>query len=189
MTFPYEEFDLSGVSTYPLKSRRSKTRAEDFARPYAGGSGLAAFARQPAAHPGRSRLRRHRRRDPRRAGEARRHRVGSRRARGQDRPVAGPHRPDGARVRLGDRDQRRRDHPRLRGRPGRRDLRGRRRVARPGPVRHGGGDRPAAEPRDQRRRRVGPGHRTGRRRRSSPGTTRSSSGRASRPPRHDSGSP
>ena len=43
MTFPYEEFDLSGVSTYPLKSRRSKTRAEDFARPYAGGSGLAAF--------------------------------------------------------------------------------------------------------------------------------------------------
>jgi hypothetical protein len=33
MKFPYEEFDLSGVATYPLKSRRSKARAEDFARP------------------------------------------------------------------------------------------------------------------------------------------------------------
>jgi hypothetical protein len=33
MKFPYEEFDLSGVATYPLKSRKSKARAEDFARP------------------------------------------------------------------------------------------------------------------------------------------------------------
>jgi hypothetical protein len=33
MPFPYEEFDLSGVHTYPLASRRSKARAEDFARP------------------------------------------------------------------------------------------------------------------------------------------------------------
>jgi hypothetical protein len=33
MPFPYEEFDLSGVRTYPLASRRSKARAEDFARP------------------------------------------------------------------------------------------------------------------------------------------------------------
>ena len=33
MPFPYEEFDLSGVQTYPLSSRRSKARAEDFARP------------------------------------------------------------------------------------------------------------------------------------------------------------
>ena len=33
MPFPYEEFDLSGVTTYPLKSRASKTRVEDFARP------------------------------------------------------------------------------------------------------------------------------------------------------------
>jgi deoxyhypusine synthase len=32
MPFPYEEFDLSGVRTYPLDSRRSKARAEDFAR-------------------------------------------------------------------------------------------------------------------------------------------------------------
>src|SRR5258707_801022 len=33
MRFPYEPFDLSQVRTYPLKSRKSKARAEDFARP------------------------------------------------------------------------------------------------------------------------------------------------------------
>src|SRR5712691_4244328 len=33
MSFPYEEFDLSGVRTYPLASRKSKARAEDFATP------------------------------------------------------------------------------------------------------------------------------------------------------------
>ena len=31
--FPYEEFDLSDVRTYPLDSRRSKAKIEDFARP------------------------------------------------------------------------------------------------------------------------------------------------------------
>jgi hypothetical protein len=31
--FPYEQFDSSGVRTYPLKSRASKARVEDFARP------------------------------------------------------------------------------------------------------------------------------------------------------------
>src|SRR5262245_887093 len=36
MSFPYEEFDLSGVRTYPLKSRRSKVTT-------------AAFAKQPGA--------------------------------------------------------------------------------------------------------------------------------------------
>jgi hypothetical protein len=35
--FPYEEFDLSGVRTYPLDSRSSKARIEDFARPVAHG--------------------------------------------------------------------------------------------------------------------------------------------------------
>jgi hypothetical protein len=40
MPFPYEEFDLSQIRTYPLKSRASKTRTEDFARPYQPGSGL-----------------------------------------------------------------------------------------------------------------------------------------------------
>jgi hypothetical protein len=33
MPFPYEEFDLSGVRSYPLASRTSKARAEDFAKP------------------------------------------------------------------------------------------------------------------------------------------------------------
>ena len=35
MPLPFEEFDLSAVRTYPLSSRRSKARAEDFARPVA----------------------------------------------------------------------------------------------------------------------------------------------------------
>jgi len=38
MPFPYDEFDLSGVQTYPLASRHSKARAEDFARPVAAGA-------------------------------------------------------------------------------------------------------------------------------------------------------
>src|SRR5881275_1550624 len=38
MVFPYEEFDLSGVKTYPLKSRASKARAEDFGRPHTAGA-------------------------------------------------------------------------------------------------------------------------------------------------------
>lgn len=33
MIFTYDEFDLSGVKTYPLKSRKSKAKAEDFGRP------------------------------------------------------------------------------------------------------------------------------------------------------------
>lgn len=38
MPFPYEEFDLSGVRTYPLASRKSKARAEDFAKPFERGA-------------------------------------------------------------------------------------------------------------------------------------------------------
>jgi hypothetical protein len=38
--FPYEEFDLSDVRTYPLASRASKARADDFARCYVPGSGV-----------------------------------------------------------------------------------------------------------------------------------------------------
>jgi hypothetical protein len=37
---PYEEFDLSGIRTYPLASRRSKANASDFATPYRAGSGI-----------------------------------------------------------------------------------------------------------------------------------------------------
>lgn len=43
MPFPYEEFDLSGVTTYPLESRPSKARAEDFARAYTKGAGFDAW--------------------------------------------------------------------------------------------------------------------------------------------------
>lgn len=39
--FPYEEFDLSDVRTYPLEGRRSKAKAADFAKPYVSGSGIA----------------------------------------------------------------------------------------------------------------------------------------------------
>ena len=49
MPFPYEEFDLSAVRTYPLASRRSKACAEDFARPVAKGASFAEwFASLPA---------------------------------------------------------------------------------------------------------------------------------------------
>jgi hypothetical protein len=49
MAFPYEEFDLSGVRTYPLASRKSKARAEDFAKPFArGGSFSSWFDSLPA---------------------------------------------------------------------------------------------------------------------------------------------
>jgi hypothetical protein len=36
--FPYEEFNLSDVRTYPLEGRASKARVEDFARPVAPGA-------------------------------------------------------------------------------------------------------------------------------------------------------
>jgi hypothetical protein len=41
--FPYEEFDLSGIHTYPLASRKSKANRADFARPYQPGSRVSAF--------------------------------------------------------------------------------------------------------------------------------------------------
>lgn len=41
MPFTYEEFDLAGIRTYPLKSRASKARAEDFAKPFKPGGGVA----------------------------------------------------------------------------------------------------------------------------------------------------
>ena len=43
MNFPYEEFDLSGVRTYPLASRESKARSEDFATPVAPGASFRTF--------------------------------------------------------------------------------------------------------------------------------------------------
>jgi hypothetical protein len=44
MPFPYEEFDLSGVRTYPLSSRDSKARLEAFARPHRPGASFADWA-------------------------------------------------------------------------------------------------------------------------------------------------
>jgi hypothetical protein len=41
--FPYEEFDLSGVRTYPLASRTSKANAVDFAKAPVPGQTVAAF--------------------------------------------------------------------------------------------------------------------------------------------------
>jgi hypothetical protein len=43
MPFPYEEFDLSAVRTYPLQSRKSKAKSGDFARPYRAGTGMAVW--------------------------------------------------------------------------------------------------------------------------------------------------
>ena len=43
MTFPYEEFDLSEVRTYPLASRSSKVRIEEFGRPCAPGASVASL--------------------------------------------------------------------------------------------------------------------------------------------------
>jgi len=43
MTFGYDDFDLTGIRTYPLKSRESKARVEDFARPCAAGATIAAW--------------------------------------------------------------------------------------------------------------------------------------------------
>ena len=40
MKLPYEEFDLSGIKTYPLRSRQSKVSLAQFATPYKKGSGV-----------------------------------------------------------------------------------------------------------------------------------------------------
>ena len=40
MKLPYEEFDLSGVKTYPLRSRASKVTLAQFATPYEKGTGV-----------------------------------------------------------------------------------------------------------------------------------------------------
>jgi hypothetical protein len=40
MKLPYEEFDLSAVKTYPLRSRQSKVSLSQFATPYKKGSGV-----------------------------------------------------------------------------------------------------------------------------------------------------
>jgi hypothetical protein len=58
MPFPYEEFDLSGVRTYPLAGRRSKARTEDFARPVGKGVSFASWLESLPAILGAADLRR-----------------------------------------------------------------------------------------------------------------------------------
>ena len=93
---PFEEFDLSGVRTYPLDSRRSKARVEDFARPVTPGATFSDwFASLPAILAGTD-VRRVV--DAMRAARERRcgDRLGHRRARDQDRRLAGADRSDAA---------------------------------------------------------------------------------------------
>ena len=45
MKLPYEEFDLSSVKTYPLRSRPSKVSQAQFAAPYRKGTGIAGVMR------------------------------------------------------------------------------------------------------------------------------------------------
>jgi len=45
MKLPYEEFDLSGIRTYPLRSRQSKVSLAQFATPYKKGSGVEGLVR------------------------------------------------------------------------------------------------------------------------------------------------
>ena len=45
MKLPYEEFDLSGVKRYPLRSRQSKVSLAQFATPYKRGSGVDGFVK------------------------------------------------------------------------------------------------------------------------------------------------
>ena len=43
MKLPYEEFDLNGIKTYPLRSRQSKVGLAQFATPHKAGSGISGF--------------------------------------------------------------------------------------------------------------------------------------------------
>jgi hypothetical protein len=43
MRLPYVEFDLTGLASYPLASRKSKARVEDFARAVASSNGIRAW--------------------------------------------------------------------------------------------------------------------------------------------------
>ena len=115
--FTYEEFDLSGVRTYPLASRKSKANAADFAKPYRRGGGVARAARFVAGDPRGRRLQGGRRGDPRGARAGGRGIIWGFGAHViKTGPRSDPDRPDGARLRVGDRDERRRHHSRLRAR-------------------------------------------------------------------------
>ena len=133
VAFPYDEFDLSGVRTYPLADAPEQSPKQRISpRPIAGAqawqklawTAFPAFSPPATSAPwwtGSSEARPLRR--------VRDH-LGFRRSRAQDRTVARHHRSDAARVRVGPCHQRRRDHPRALSRSGRLDFRGRRRGVR-----------------------------------------------------------
>ncbi len=150
MPFPYEEFDLSEVTTYPLAGRASKVKAEDFAKPHVKGSGAAALLDGLPNILGAADLRAvaHAIVEARRSGGGIIWGFGAHVI--KTGPVADPRRSRRTRVRVGVRDQWRRHHPRLRDRAGGLDIGGRRRGARAGAVRHGRRNRAAAERRHQR---------------------------------------
>src|SRR6187402_209926 len=58
MAFPYEEFDLSSVRTYPLAERQSKAQVKDCGKPVEPGSTFAAFFASLPAMLGAADLRR-----------------------------------------------------------------------------------------------------------------------------------
>ena len=100
MKFPYEEFDLSGVRTYPLQSRAEQGgRGAVCQAASTKGARLGDVARIAARRcwpPGTSRRWSQAMLAARRAERG--HRLGPRRARAQDRAVAGPGRPDAPRA-------------------------------------------------------------------------------------------
>ena len=152
MKLDYEDFDLSGVRTYPLAARPSKVHHENFAKRWAPDSGFAGWLASLPRILAAADLQAVIAAIQQAHADGRGDRLGPRRARDQDRPGARDHRSDGARLRLGDRAQRRGPDPRLRDRARGPDLRGRRRDPGSRHVRHGGGNRPPAERRDSRRR-------------------------------------
>src|ERR1700729_3001159 len=58
MPFSYEDFDLSGIRTYPLASRKSKAQATDFATPVERGASFKTWFESLPAILGAAALRR-----------------------------------------------------------------------------------------------------------------------------------
>ena len=83
--FHAKNLDLSDVRTYPLKSRKNKARVEDFARPSAPDVSVRAFVDSLPNVLAAADFKAVVRALAHRSGERRRHRVGTRRARHQDR--------------------------------------------------------------------------------------------------------
>ena len=105
-----------------IRWRRGRARcgASTSRAPHVAGSDRGRLRGAPAEAARGRRVHRRRRRDRRRTRRRRADRVGAGRTRDQGRPVAGAHRPHGARLGVGGGAERRRRHPRRRDRAGRR---------------------------------------------------------------------